>query len=134
MTEKHNDKMIIGLPIREVIKMNYDDAAKIKYENESYTIKTKKMNNKINRKEAEDLITEKIIDIVNIYKCYNPEDIYLSISISNDRQDGLVISANNRWWDEDIEYKINLFIDEENFEKMNKGLSEKRDLYYYFKK
>lgn len=60
------------------------------------------------RREAEAAITEKVREIIEIYKKYNPNGSYLAISIIND-----FIYINNEYWEIDANKPINISITEE---------------------
>lgn len=50
------------------------------------------------RKECEQAMEQKLREVVAIYKQYNPDGNYLSMTYLDDRDDGYV-QCNNRCWD-----------------------------------
>ena len=55
----------------------------------------------LTREECENLINEKLHEIVEIYHQYNPEGQYITLYYS-DQAEGVFYGFNNRYWDKTV--------------------------------
>lgn len=59
----------------------------------------------LTRKQCEDAILKRMIEIQQLYKRYHPNGDYLSIAIHND-----IMYANNAHWEKDKEHPLDFYL------------------------